>query len=608
MTSPQSASEHPEQADDALGDELDRHLQARRSTASTLGSSTRPSTREAEALRTIVDRLHDLAVFLGEPALRDSTLDLARDETADYQPKPSGPATPPAKPIANDGRQRIGKYELVRPLGRGGQGAAHLAFDPDLQRHVVLKLYHTATTTAWRTQLMAEGRALARIRSPFVAQCYTVEEHEGTPYLVVEYIPGKSLFEKLQQGLPDRAWSVHVTRLLAGGLAAIHACGLLHRDLKPSNILLGDDGTPRLVDFGLATHLASDQLRSVSGTLAYMAPEQARGESERIDPRTDVYGLGAVLYEMLTGRPPHVGQTTKALLKAAKSGDVISVRQLNPEVPPAVEAVCMKCLAKDPSRRFASAGEFAATLAELDASDQSWFRRIENRVGKKTVRTALVLAAALLLSVPVGLWAVLRDPDSAMNQQSNGQAGKSTTDGEETKPVDRPLRNEFTIKVDMPGQRRDDAGKWLLVDGDSIAIQLEVARDSYVGVWYVDQAGDILQLFPNADDRDHLVRAGQPRLIPGNKRYSIQATPADGPEYIHVLASTRRWAPFVGEKEGAEGVYTAFKNPERRRSWEEGLGQLRGLKLVPKEGGDGEQVSASELIVPFVVTPREKKR
>jgi hypothetical protein len=256
----------------------------------------------------------------------------------------------------------FGKYRVVRILGDGGQASTLLAFDPDLRCHVVLKLYHRASSPTEQEKVLSEGRALARVRSPYVARCYGVERQGGVPALVIEYIPGRNLREQQSVRPVDIAQSLELTKQLAEGLAAVHACGLLHRDLKPDNVLIGDDGRPRLVDFGLAAGVASAELANVSGTLPYMAPEQARGESERVDARTDVYGLGAVLYELLTGHPPHKGTTREELWQAARAGDVVPPRERNRRLPRAVNDLCLRCLAKDPIQRFASAAELAEAL------------------------------------------------------------------------------------------------------------------------------------------------------------------------------------------------------------------------------------------------------
>jgi serine/threonine-protein kinase len=213
--------------------------------------------------------------------------------------------------------------------------------------------------------MLREGQTLARVRSPYVEACRGVERQDGVPALVVEYVPGRDLTARQGARPLGLDEALGLTEQLAEGLAAVHACGLLHRDLKPANVLIGDDGRPRLVDFGLAVPVGSTDLAGVSGTLAYMAPEQARGEAERIDPRTDVFGLGAVLYELLTGRPPHQADTQEGLWRAACAGDVVPPRQLNPRLPRAVSDLCRRCLARDPTQRFASAAELATAVRRL---------------------------------------------------------------------------------------------------------------------------------------------------------------------------------------------------------------------------------------------------
>ena len=165
----------------------------------------------------------------------------------------------------------------------------------------MLKRYHGAASSGRREAVLNEGRALARVRSPFVAPCFGVETRGDEIDLVVEYVPGRPLTELTADERADSRRCARLVEQVAEGLAEVHACGLLHRDIKPQNIILGDDGVPRLVDFGLAVPVASEALHEVSGSPPYMAPEQARGQGERVDARTDVYGLGGVLYYLLTG-------------------------------------------------------------------------------------------------------------------------------------------------------------------------------------------------------------------------------------------------------------------------------------------------------------------
>ena len=209
-----------------------------------------------------------------------------------------------------------------------------------------------------------EGRALAKVVSPYVARCHGIERIDGAAYLVVEYVPGRNLAEVRGDGPLDLAQVVRILAQLAEGVAAVHARGLIHRDIKPANVILHDDGTPRLVDFGLTAHLGGSRLRERSGSPPYMAPEQARGEWDRIDFRTDVFGLGGVLYKLLTDHAPHAGSTLNEVLEHAKKADVTPPRRLDPTIPAPVEAVCLKALAAAPENRYTTALEFVAALRQ----------------------------------------------------------------------------------------------------------------------------------------------------------------------------------------------------------------------------------------------------
>jgi hypothetical protein len=419
----------------------------------------------AEALQRRVDAIAYWETFLGV-------------DTEPQQPR----ERPPSAPLPD-----FGKHRVVRRLGRGGQASTLLAFDPDLQRHVVLKVFHQAHTPQEQEGVLREGRALARVRSPYVAQCLAAERQDGVPYLVVEYVAGPSLAERHRERplTPDQA--VELVRQLAEGLSAVHACGLLHRDLKPANVLVDGGGRPRLIDFGLALPLASEELAKVSGTLAYMPPEQARGEVERIDPRTDIYGLGAVLYQLLTGRPPHRGKTRDELWRAACRGDVAPPRQVNPRVPAALERICLKALAADPIDRQASAAALADDLRRYRAPP----RRLALAAG----------AVAALLVLGVAAWLIV----AAMRRPSAGVAGTSTPGTEApaaalTGWIDIRLWEGKKVAGPRNSHRR---GLYLhqldalpLKVGDEIQVELEINRRMFVYVVWINSAGQALPVYP----------------------------------------------------------------------------------------------------------------
>jgi WD40 repeat protein/tetratricopeptide (TPR) repeat protein len=257
--------------------------------------------------------------------------------------------TPPHRATSRAGTSEyIGKYRVLGVLGSGGQATTFLVRDPDLDCRVVLKQYHSAGLSA-EYYLRIEARSLARIHSPFVARCLHVERIDGKLFLIMEYVPGVRLDEYVRG---EQAGFVRITEVLrdiAQGLLDVHGAGLLHRDIKPANILVRPNGTPCLVDFGFASALGSE-IEQIGGTWAYMSPEQAREES--LSPGSDVFGLGSVMFELLTGRPPYSGATIR---EQAKKAQFPLPRELNPEIPKQLETICLKAMAADPAQRYATA-------------------------------------------------------------------------------------------------------------------------------------------------------------------------------------------------------------------------------------------------------------
>lgn len=573
-----------------------------------------PDNAELAELQPIVQQLHSLAQLLSTAS------GVASDEqvTSTFIPK------------------KIGKYEVVRRLGEGGQGSAYLAFDPDLRRHVVVKLYRDAKTAEEQEALLTEGRALARVRSRFVAQVHAAERAEGIPYLVVEYVPGKSLAELLNGRALDLDRALNLAEQLAEGLLAVHACGLLHRDLKPSNVMIGDDGMPRLVDFGLATAFGDESLRRISGTLAYMAPEQARGESERIDPRSDVYGLGAVLYAMLTGRAPHQGNSRDALWKAAKDGDVVPPRTLLPALPVIVDNLIMKALAKDPGQRFGSARELVEALQEVQRRRQ-WMGNVWQRSRQHPALFALcgVAAAAVLLYVGIEMVAPRMRPDNQLtlaevtgtprspefrdaktpqNQLFLEQGSPpnpappfpavplqmKTEKGVHLHPDGHVLRHDFKVNVEPVGGRMGPNGFLNLIEDEVLTFRVVAERNCYLGVCYVDGDGMVVRLFPNEKETDHFLKAGTPRLIPDPDKATVRATPSTGKEYVYFTASTQHWTPVTGKRVEGSAFATFFSKEEKDRIQGE-FKEVRGLNLEFKPQKPAE---VSEAVIPFFVEKR----
>ena len=279
--------------------------------------------------------------------------------------------TAPVQPAGDSltGR-RFGPFIVGPELGRGGMGVVYRAEHADLGREVALKLLAAGVyaTPEQRRRFLAEARVAGRIRHPHVVAIHDAGERDGQLYCAMDLVAGTDLATRLRTGpLPARQ-AAEILSTVAGAVQHLHDNGILHRDLKPSNVLIDAGGSPQLADFGLARDDRADggtATGTVLGTPEYMPPEQAAGRS--LDHRADVYGLGAVLYALLTGRPPFSGATRLLALMNVLEREPVPPRRLRTNVPVPLERICLRCLEKDPARRYATA---AAVSADLEA----WLR------------------------------------------------------------------------------------------------------------------------------------------------------------------------------------------------------------------------------------------
>jgi tRNA A-37 threonylcarbamoyl transferase component Bud32 len=329
--------------------------------------------------------------------------------------------SPPSVAALPDKAPAAPGYELLGLLGQGGMGVVYQARHVQLQRIVALKViraYEGPAETA-RQRFQIEARSAARLHHPNIVQVYEVGEFDGRPYAALEYVAGGSLAHQLAgRPLPAQR-AAELLETLARAVDVAHRNGIIHRDLKPANVLLTPDGQPKIADFGLAK-LADEQagltpMDAVVGTPSYMAPEQASGQVHQVGPAADIYALGATLYELLTGRPPFRAATALETLKQVCLKEPAPPRRLEPSVPPTLEAICLKCLAKDPRQRYASASELANDLRR--------FRQGQPTLARPPVRWKQWLmlswlkpfwAEALFIGLPVVLFLVLRQESIAV--------------------------------------------------------------------------------------------------------------------------------------------------------------------------------------------------
>jgi eukaryotic-like serine/threonine-protein kinase len=300
-------------------------------------------------------------------------------------------------------------YELLERIGGGGMGIVYRARQVGLNRIVALKMMrggHGASPQDWK-RFRDEAENMARLRHPHIVQIYAVGERAGLPYFAMEYLEGGSLYDRTRRQPQPAREAARSIETVARAVHYAHQNDIIHRDLKPGNILLDADGALKVCDFGLAKRLdGATQTKSggMMGTPGYAPPEQLSGLSAAVGPASDVYGLGAVLYDLLTGRPPFVGNTPEETAEKAKHQEPVPLRSLSPQVDRELEAVCLKCLEKRPQDRYRSAEALADDLGRwlegkaTVARPRGWPERVWRGVRRQR-KVALVLLVIVLMVI-----------------------------------------------------------------------------------------------------------------------------------------------------------------------------------------------------------------
>jgi WD40 repeat protein/tRNA A-37 threonylcarbamoyl transferase component Bud32 len=398
----------------------------------------------------------------------DETWPTGPDSATDDQPPipiPVAVPNPAAAALSHfpgDLAPNLPGYEILGTLGQGGMGVVYKARQLRLKRIVAIKFIraNARTDTPTLRRFQSEAEAVAKLRHPNIVQLYELGEHRGVPYLTLEYVEGGTLAQKLGEHpftVPDAA---ALLLSLASATQAAHAAGVIHRDLKPANILLsGDRGqetgdrkaepstlsaltpvscplTPKISDFGLAKHTDSDdgQTRTgaILGTPNYMAPEQALGGGHLVTASVDLYALGAILYEMLVGKPPFHGATPLETLEQVRNRDPIPPRQFRPDVPRDLETICLKCLEKTPEKRYASAHALAEDLRRflngepIVARPLGWLGGWARWANRHRALAALYVASAVFLAAIIAVLTVsgaeVRDKNRQLETKNDAYA------------------------------------------------------------------------------------------------------------------------------------------------------------------------------------------
>jgi serine/threonine-protein kinase len=336
---------------------------------------------------------------------------LARDVEAEDTER----TLPPPDEPRGDGLPQVAGYRMLEVLGAGGMGIVYKAHQTRLDRFVALKMIRAGAgaRAGDLVRFEAEARAVAAIDHPNIIQIHEIGEHGGLPYFSLEYLAGGSLARRIDGKPQPVAEAARIVEVLARAMDVAHRRGIIHRDLKPANVLLAPDGTLKIADFGLAKRLEADSSQtrtgSILGSPSYMAPEQALGAA-LVGPAADQYALGATLYELLTGRPPFRGISVLDTLDLVRTKEPVPPSQLLPRMPRDIETICLKCLEKDPARRYPDVAALADDLHRFQAGEpivarpisgpeRAWRWCLRNRrVAALTAAVALLLVAVAAVS------------------------------------------------------------------------------------------------------------------------------------------------------------------------------------------------------------------
>jgi serine/threonine protein kinase len=435
-----------------------------------------------------------------DPALEHDAEQPYTETTRDWTPpepsgSPGGPARPGPEAVAaarelaeglGSMPDAIGRYKVVGQLGSGGEADVYRVVHIKLGNDLVLKLSRRQVGSDNQSGLIDEGRLLIDLQHPNLVRIYDLDFHDNRPFLVMEYVHGRNLEDYAR----DEPVSARRAAVLVGKLAEVmrvaHQHGITHCDIKPKNILIDKLGEPRLIDFGMARmrHAWSDRVdSSVGGTVAYMAPEQARLELDRIGPRSDIFALGGVLYFLLTGSAPFQGQTHEEVWDRARRCDFEPGALRAAKVPRRLEQICLKAMAAEPAGRYATAEALGKAL-------KSYVRRHR-----------LVAASALILLIPAvafGAWSLRRPP-----------AGSPSSPAPFPHPAPAPaaLTGELTVRVWSEGGERkrglrvEEPGALPLLPGEQVHLEAHISQPAYLYLLWLDGQGQVSVLYPRQDGR-----------------------------------------------------------------------------------------------------------
>ncbi len=495
----------------------------------------------------------------------------------------------PGSPSGQAGMpERIGRYKPECELGSGGFGTVYRCRDEQLERDVAVKLFNGAAAERFgqTDDFLHEAKTAARVRHPgVVAVLDAGRTEDGKGFVVYELVRGSTLKDRVAAQPVGRDKVVRWLIEMAEALHAAHKCGIVHRDVKPANILIDEQEKARLADFGIAKlddRFFLNDKGEVVGTIAYMSPEQADGQSHWASPQSDIYSLGTVMYELLCDRTPFCGENWNEVRQQILGRAVQPPRTIDDTIPQELEAVCLKALAKKQEDRFKTAADMAAALRAAVVPH-----------GPQAIVLGLAVAAVLGLAAG-GLW--LFGPWRSIGQPlvpSIAPAGNNLpkTAGTELSAVIEDVCNEhpaFRVTVEVNSPDRKFRG------GEAMCVKVVSERDGYLYLLYRSADGDLSCLFPNKHQRNNGIFAGKPVIIPSlDSGFNIRMGPPYGVETLKAIVLTK---PLPADVWGVDslidqqrtvltdqGVKGAVIEVRQRKDWAE---EKVRITTVPPEGED----------------------
>jgi len=421
--------------------------------------------------------------------------------------------------------ERLGRYVIVSKVGDGGQSNVYLAIHPELKRNVVIKCGKVPMSCESHSgqRLVSEAQILAQLDHPNLARVYDLDFCDGFPYLVIEHVRGRSLAQYAEQEKPTPRQSALIVAKVARALAAAHELGVLHLDVKPHNILIDEAGEPRLIDFGLSRmqdglYDEKGVAGELSGTLLYMSPEQARGESNQVRQAADIYGVGAVLYYLLTGHAPYQADSFSRLVERVRKGDWDTAGLAASEPPRALSRICTRALAHDPDERFARIDEMATQL--------------ENYANRRTLKNSLMVAGILVAIVLIGSF-LGRGQPTQVPPTTNQPAAVATSNRVETQRL-------LQIRVWDLARYVSLTDAVPLYAGDELQIVAEVPAGMAATLVLYSSEGELKLLAetPPADESQEL-------RFPSESNQAVPLEGAPGTEFVMVCCRVGDQIPFA---------------------------------------------------------------